>query len=63
MFVCPLDAHWCNRVACRSGICEMTGDRPAIVCVGCGAVIERLTPLRLCVACLFVELPEAKEGL
>jgi hypothetical protein len=58
MFVCPYDAEWCNRGACRTGTCEMTGERPSVVCLGCGALVDRRAPLRLCAECVFAELPE-----
>jgi hypothetical protein len=62
MFVCPYDARWCNRTACRTGSCELTGERPFIACIGCGAVTETSPGFRLCVDCLILESGDAEEG-
>ncbi len=63
MFICPYDAHWCEREACRSGTCELTGAPPMFACASCGAVVEvKASPkLRLCVECIFLEI-ETEQG-
>lgn len=61
MFICPYDAHWCEREACRSGTCELTGVPPMFACAGCGAVVEASPKLRLCVECIFIEI-ETEQG-
>lgn len=62
MLVCPFDAHWCNLSACRAGACELTGAQPLTACIECGAVIETLPSLALCVQCMVVELSVVEKG-
>jgi hypothetical protein len=57
MFLCPQDLQWCMRPECRTGSCELTGERPFVACIGCGSVTERHHTFRLCIECIEVELP------
>lgn len=56
MFVCPFDAHICDKPACRTGICEMTGTERLLSCIECGRVTEYSPGFRLCVECVFVDV-------
>ena len=62
MFVCPFDAHWCDRAACRAGPCEMTTETPLIACFECGAVTATSPGFRLCPDCFRVQFVEVNEG-
>ena len=62
MFVCPFDAHWCDREACRTGICEMTDEPPLIACSDCGAVTASSPGFRLCVDCFTAQVEAVNEG-
>ena len=54
VFVCPFDAHWCSLPACRTGVCEITNEKPLIACLECGVVTASSPGLRLCIDCFGV---------
>jgi hypothetical protein len=61
MFVCPHDMHWCDLTACRSDGCQLSGERPFLLCHGCGAFIVRGVAFGLCVECVAIEIEPQKE--
>jgi len=61
MFVCPQDMHWCDLPACRSEGCKMSGERPLLLCDGCGAFVVRATAFGLCIDCITIEIQTQKE--
>jgi len=62
MFLCPYDAQWCGRPACRSGVCELTGERPSVACINCGGLVVRSLRIRLCAECVAAEATENEES-
>jgi hypothetical protein len=61
MYLCPYDSQWCTRPGCRSGTCELTGERPSVACINCGSLMAGPVRVRLCVDCLLLETSEEKE--